>query len=134
MADPRLQLLRDSYAALNRGDLAGAFANIDPAFELHTTGALLDRGEVYRGPDGVRRFLGLLSEAFDEFEYVPAEVLETPTEGRFLVVVDFRARGRESGVETGAKMAHLWEMRGDTAISLQPFQDRDEARAAAGLT
>ena len=126
-------MLRDGYAALNRRDLDGAFANLAPEFEATTTGAFFDEGVVYRGHDGARQFLAMMEEAFESFEY-EVEGMEEAEGDRVLVHLRVRARGKGSGVAVDMTLFHLWELRGLTAVRLQPFQDPDEARAAAGLT
>jgi len=129
----RIQLLRDGYAAVNRGDLEGAFENLAPDFEAPTSGAFFDEGVVYRGPEGARRFLAMVADAFESFEY-EVEDVEAAGDDKVLFFLRVRGRGKGSGVDVDMKLAHLWELRGDLAVRLTPFQDRDEARAAAGLT
>lgn len=124
--------LRRGYAAYSRGDLPGALELIDPRFEIHTSGAFLDEGRVYRGHDGVREFLAMLSEAFEDVSYEPEEILEAEDD-RYLVLARLRGRGKASGAETDVRFAHLWTIRDRKAIRMRAYLDRDEALRAAGL-
>lgn len=124
--------LRRGYAAYSRGDLPGALEFIDPRFEIHTSGAFLDEGRVYRGHDGVREFLAMLSEAFEDVSYEPEEIVEAGAD-RYVVLARLRGRGKASGVETDVRFAHLWTVREGRAIRMRAFLDRAEALRAAGL-
>jgi uncharacterized protein len=129
----RRQLLESSYAALARGDLEAALRYVDPEAEIATSGAFLDQGVVYRGHEGAREFFAMVDEAFDELAYELLE-LEEVDDDRVLAIVRLRGRGKGSGLEVDRKGAHLWTLRGDTAIRMEGFADPDTARAAAGLT
>ena len=128
----RRKLLDDGYAAINSGDVELALRHLDPDVEVVTSGAFLDRGAVYRGHDGVREFLGMLDDAFDEFAYEVLELSE-PDEDRVLALLRVTARGKGSGLEVAKDAAHLWTLRGDTAVRLEAFADHESALAAAGV-
>jgi ketosteroid isomerase-like protein len=105
---------------------------LDPEVEVVTSGAFLDRDAVYRGHEGVREFLGMLDEAFDEFTYDVVEVTELD-EDRVLSLLTVNARGKGSGLDVTMPAGHLWTLRGDKAIRLEAFADHESARAAADL-
>jgi ketosteroid isomerase-like protein len=127
------ELLHAGYAALSRGDLDEALAHMDPSVEVVTSGAFLDEGVVYRGHEGVREFIGMLTDAFDELVYEPVE-LHDAADGRILVHVRLRGRGKGSGLEVDREGGHIWTLRGDTAVRLEAYPSPEDARAAAGLT
>jgi ketosteroid isomerase-like protein len=131
MDETRRRLLDEGYAAINGGDVNGALRHLDPEVEIVTSGAFLDRGGAYRGHDGVREFLGMLDDAFDEFTYEVLELRELD-EDRVLALLRVTARGKGSGLEVAKDAAHLWTLRGDKAIRLEAFADHESARAAAG--
>jgi uncharacterized protein len=130
MDEERRRILDEGYAAINAGDVEGALRHLDPEIEVVTSGAFLDRGAVYRGHDGVREFLGMLGDAFQELSY---EVLELSEPGEDLVLALLRvtARGKGSGLEVAKEAAHLWTMRGVIAVRLEAFADHESARGAA---
>ena len=133
MDERRRQLLESSYAALARGDLDAALRHLDPEAEIVTSGAFLDQGTIYRGHDGAREFFAMIDEAFDELAYELLE-LQDVDDDRVLAIVRLRGRGKGSGLEVDRKAAHLWTLRGETAIRMEGFADPDASRAAAGLT
>jgi uncharacterized protein len=133
MDEARRKLLDEGYAAINGGDVDAALRNLDPEVEVVTSGAFLDRGAVYRGHQGVREFLGMLDDAFDEFSYEVLELKELDDD-RVLALLRVTARGKGSGLEVGRDAAHLWTLRGDKALRLEAFADHASARTAAGLT
>jgi ketosteroid isomerase-like protein len=133
MDEARRELLEEGYAAINSGDIEAALLFLDADVEVVSSGAFLDRGAVYRGHDGVREFLGMLNDAFEEFSYEVLELTE-PDEDRVLALLRVTARGKGSGLETTMDAAHLWTLRGDKAVRLEAFPDHESGRAAAGLT
>lgn len=124
--------LRRGYEAYSRGDLSATLELIDPEFEIHTSGAFLDEGRVYRGHDGVREFLAMLGEAFEDVSYEPEEIIEAG-EDRYVVLARLRGRGKASGIETDVRFAHVWTVRDGKAISMRAYLDRAEALEAAGV-
>jgi ribose 5-phosphate isomerase A len=49
---------------------------------------------------------------------------------RILVLVNWKGRGKESGVEMDASGAHIWTFQGGLAVGFDIYRDRDQARAA----
>jgi ketosteroid isomerase-like protein len=131
MDEARRRLLDEGYTAINAGDVEGALARLDPDVVIASSGAFLDEGAVYRGHEGVRDFLRMLSDAFEEYSY---EVVELTDVGDDRVLALFRvsARGKGSGVDVTMDGGHLWTLRGEKAIRLEAFADHVSARAAAG--
>jgi ketosteroid isomerase-like protein len=130
--EARRKLIDDGYAAINSGDIEAALQYLDPEIEVVTSGAFLDRGAVYRGHEGVREFLGMLNDSFDEFTYEVLDVAEID-ESRVLSLITVNARGKGSGLEVSMDAGHIWTLRGDKATRLEAFADHESARAAAGM-
>jgi ketosteroid isomerase-like protein len=106
-------------------------ADIAPDFEYVTTGAIPGVGGVYRGPEGLRRFL----ESFwGEFEEPRVEVRESIEAGdQVVAALTFRGRGKQSGVDTNWDIWQVWTMRDGKSVRGQAFTSRNEALEAAGL-
>ena len=120
-----VQMLRDGYAAYNRGDYDVILDLIDENVEwvpppsspepepLHGRQAALD----FMRPD-------LFSEQHAE----PKEIIE---EGdRILVAAHVRARGSGSGVEIDDTVFHLWFLKDGRVVRFEVHTERDEALAA----
>src|SRR5215207_8855256 len=93
-ATPR-ELIRDWYARLAAGDLAGALAVFDPDIEWIEAESSLYRGpDPIRGPEAVLRAVWLpLREDWERITIEPGELIELPSGMRALV----RYRGVRRG-------------------------------------
>jgi ketosteroid isomerase-like protein len=121
------EIVRASYDALNRGDIAGALEPLDPDVEWRES-PVLPESDTYKGLDAVRGLLLHFLDSWDEFRQ---EVEESMSErDRVLVFLHLSARGRESGVAVDAHYAHLWTMAEGKAVRVDAFYDRAEALEA----
>ena len=130
MSEDLVAIVRNGYDALNRSDTDGWMQNLDPQVEVHEL-AEAPEPAVYRGPEGVRRWLELQEEVFDELTLEPTEI--TASGDVVLVTVEIRGRGRGSGVPMTLKLSHVLEMRNGKLLRLRGFlNEADAKRAAAG--
>jgi ketosteroid isomerase-like protein len=125
-----VETIQKGVAALNRGDVEGIAATLDPDVELVPLRAVLD-GSIYRGHEGMRRWLADMSEDWAEFELELDEVRELDP-GPVLVRATMRLRGRTSGVALDAPAAWLCDMRDGRVARIRFFADSEAALAAAG--
>jgi uncharacterized protein len=132
MSQENVEAARRGYEAFNRADLEGMVADFAPTFEYFTTGAIPGITGVYRGPEGWNEFV---SWTWSEFESPRFEVHELMDTGRqVLASVTLRGRGKQSGVEVGWDLWHLWTVRDGQVLRGQAFRSRAEALEAAGLS
>ena len=120
--------IREGIAALNRGDADGIASMLDPEVELVPLRAVLD-GSVYRGHDGMRRWLADMSEDWAEFELTAEEVRDLGPE-RVLVQATMRLRG-QSGVALSSAAAWLCDMRGGKVSRIRFYEHAAAALVAA---
>jgi ketosteroid isomerase-like protein len=88
-------------------------------------------GAVRRGPDSVIEFFHEWIEPWEEFE-IEWE-LEQRAPDRALATIDMSGRGRGSGAPAEMRFYQLWTYRDGRVVRMEMFNDRDEARRAAGL-
>ena len=132
MSQENVEIVRQGFAAYNRGDLDGAL-------ESWATDAVVDwsnsRGleaGVFRGHDEIRasmeRFIGTFENARMELLGDPIEVDDG------LVIAENIAylQGRD-GIEVQARSAFLIKIRDGQQTSLTLYQTKQEALEAAGL-
>jgi ketosteroid isomerase-like protein len=136
MSQENVAIVRQGYEALNRGDVDAALALFDPDVEVHLAQEAgnvlgLDFEPVYRGVDGFLQFLGRLSEAFEDFRWVPEEYFDAGDD--VVVFIRMISTGRQSGMTTEHPMAHLCTMREGKLVRHETFWERSAARQAAGL-
>jgi uncharacterized protein len=117
-----------SYAAVNRGDVAGAMDALAPDAEWHESG-VLPEPEVHRGRAAIGAFL---SDFLTQWEAFHQEITESRAlpDGRVAVFIHLNAVGRESSAAVDASYAHIWNMRDGLGIRVDAFYERAEALAA----
>ena len=125
MADP----VREFIRAFNERDLDAFAAVLDPEVELHSSRGLRKGVEsarlwATRKPGGVQQTIEL--EALYEDE--------AAGDGTAVALIRRRWNWEEDGSEARVdEMAWVFELRGGRIASWRPFDDRDEARRAAGM-
>jgi ketosteroid isomerase-like protein len=126
-----IEQLRAGIEAFNStGELDTS--NLAPDFEMHQASSIIDTEGVFLGPDALQGALKELKESFEDLSYEAEQFLETP-DGRILVFIRARARGRGSGVEIDDRIAWLWTFRGDKAVRLDVYEEREEALEDVGM-
>jgi ketosteroid isomerase-like protein len=128
MSEKDLETIRAGIAALNRGDVDGLAATLDPDVELIPLKAVLD-GTVYRGHEGMRRWLRDMDEDWTRFELQLQDARELGP-GRVLVEATMRLRG-QSGVALDSSAAWVCDMRDGKVSRLRFYTDSATALAAA---
>lgn len=129
----RLDALRASYDAFDRGDLEGALAPMHPDVEWHQAQGL-PHGGVYHGLDAVRAavFDPLDEEWWDDFRAAPNEFLAG--DDHVVVLGRYTARAKRTGGRLDIPFAHVWRFGPDgRAIRFDQFTDtRGWAETLAG--
>jgi ketosteroid isomerase-like protein len=104
----------------------------DPEIELIQPSELPGGTGVYRGYEGLAR---ALQEGLEAFEYYRPEPEQFALGGDSVVVtLRLLARGRQTGMEVDARLAHLFVFRGERAVRWEIYLSPQQARAAAGLS
>jgi ketosteroid isomerase-like protein len=124
-------ILRESYEALNRGDIPGTVAVLDEDAEWHEHSELPE-ADSYRGRDSIRSFLERFLESWDEFRQEIEDLLVD--DGKVLVLLHMVGQGKGSGIPVEARYAHLWTMRDGRGVRIDTYTDRDEALKALHAT
>ncbi|MEK6272361.1 MAG: nuclear transport factor 2 family protein [Actinomycetota bacterium] len=130
MSEENVESLRRAIEAYNRDDLDAAVADMHPDCEYVPSGALPGVRDVVRGPEGYKRTIAWLRDAFDR-AHIDVEL--TDAGDQVLARLTARGRGEQSGVETAWEFWQVWTYRDGKAVSGRGFTDRDEALEAAGL-
>jgi ketosteroid isomerase-like protein len=130
MSEENVEVVRQAFEALNRGDLDAAGAYLAPTFEYVASGAIPGVGGLYRGVEGMREFLGWLDE-FSTARYEMNELIDAGDQ--VLIGFTVRGRGKQSGVESSWHLWALWTLRDGKIVRGEGFTDRAEVLEAAGL-
>jgi uncharacterized protein len=122
-----VEVIREIVEALNRGDVDGMLARMDPDFEWRP----LEESPVsrtYRGHEHVRAYVEDWLATFDDLRLTLGEA---STFGDHVVVdVEGSGRGRASGVELDSRFWQVWTLREGRAVRMDEYASRQEAIAA----
>lgn len=124
MAREDVQILRDAYEALNRGEIARALSVLDPDAEW-SEHSDLPEAATYRGRDSIRAFLEGYLESWEDFHQETEDVIDAGE--RVAVLLHLAARGKGSGIEVEARYAHVWTMREGKGVRVDAYADRELA-------
>jgi ketosteroid isomerase-like protein len=133
MPQENVEILREGYEALSRGNVDGVLKICDPDVECQLPEGGINTGTL-RGHRALKDFLEGYIDAFESFRMEPERFLEA--NDLVLVFLRVLGRGRESGLEVDVRPAHLWTMDSGRAVRLQAFPEREHGAAleAAGLS
>ena len=136
MPEENVAVIRRLYEAWLADDYETVFATYDPEVELNPDpeASWVGIGESYDGPEGVRRYMAAVYEAFEDYRPEVEELVDVG-EGRVLTLAIEHGKGRGSGAEVmHRRTAHLWTLRDGKAVQIDLFLDRGRAYAAVGLS
>jgi uncharacterized protein len=131
MSQENVDRLRGGYEAFARRDLDAALEMMDPEIEAHDAPEVPDAA-VHRGREAVRRDWEQMFDLFEDFTIDVEDLFDAGDE--LVVFLRLSGRGRESGAEVDARMAHIWTIREGRAIRLRQYLNRAAALEAAGLS
>jgi len=132
MARDKVDVAKRMVDAYNLRDVDGAFAElVTPDFEWYPAIARAFHGGVYRGREGVERFLADTSENWEELQIIAGEFRDLGD--RVLVLGRMKGRGKRSGAPIDQPFATILDFRGDRVSRFRGYHDRAEALRAAGL-
>lgn len=132
MAHENVELAMSLIEAVAQRDLARLIELTDPEVEWHSFIAELGEGGVYRGHDGVRRYVNDLNETLEVLRLHPDDALAV---GQVVVLVgQLETRGRDSGVETTVASGYMAKFREGKVVQMRAFREPEAAFQAVGLS
>lgn len=134
MSQANVEIVRQVYAAVERGDSAAVLALYDEQIEIDGTrlpeASLSERG-VIRGHEALRRVTRDWDEAWADAEDECEELI--PAGERVISVVARRGLGRTSGIRVDTERAGVWTIRDGKVVRTVWFPSKAEALDAVGL-
>jgi ketosteroid isomerase-like protein len=124
------RLVREAFRLLDSETYEQVLPLVDEDFEMVTTAEVASEPDVYRGPEGVRRWWTSFLDAMDSIQLEPIG-FEDAGGGRVVVEFVIRARGRATGLETSQPAIALATAKEGKLLRLEFFTDLELARAAA---
>ena len=129
MPEEDIEVVRRILDAFNSEDIELILAITHAGFELEVPPDLSAEPDVYRGPDGMRRYWESFKEAMDQIRFKPERLEDAG--GSVLVTMTMTAKGRSTGIEVEQKIVGVWTIRDAKVIRIQAFRSLAEALDAA---
>jgi ketosteroid isomerase-like protein len=95
------------------------------SFELVLPPTYPEGGQVFRGREGLKRWIASITEIWDEWRMEPERFI--PADDRVVVLIHILARGQLSGVELDRETAHIWSVADGRVTRCEVYFDRSEA-------
>jgi hypothetical protein len=120
----------ETFRLLDSDTYERALERIDDEFEMTTPAELASEPDVYRGPEGVRRWWESFLEVM-EWVRLEVEAVHPVDDRRVILEFVIHTRGRSSGIETDQRAVGLATARDGMVYRLAFFTELAQARAAA---
>ncbi len=104
---------------------------VDERFELHLPPTYPEGAHVFRGHDGLKRWVAKTREVWGEWRFELERYLNAGD--RVVGLVHVVARGGLSGVPLERDTAHVWTLADGRVTRCEVYLDRSEALEALGL-
>jgi uncharacterized protein len=130
MSERNLETYRRLLEAFNEGGIEAILPFFDEEVEVYDPD--LPGGGVFRGHQGVRDFVGQLTDSFEALEIRDYELI--PAGDRVVGLIHTYARGRNGGIEVEIRDAHVHTFRDGKVVHWRLYLDRNEALADAGVS
>jgi hypothetical protein len=124
-------LIVETFGLLTSDTYEQALERVDDEFEMVTPADLASEPDVYRGPEGVRRWWESFLEVM-EWVRLGVERVHPVDDHRVILEFVIHTRGRSSGIETDQRAVGLATARHGKLYRLDFFNEVAQARAAAG--
>ena len=131
MSQENVELARQAYDAWESEGAEGVIPFLDAEVEWRNPAEGV--AGVFYGHEGVREWFRQSYEAFDEIHFELDRIEEVP-DGRVMAIMRARVRGRGSGVEMEARLAHVIEMRAGKGVVVTQYTNIGAALEAVGLS
>ena len=131
MSHENVEVVRSFYRAWARDDLPGPVELMDPEIEYVNPARAVEPGT----RRGLTAFKTAVEGAFEGLETWQIELEKLrDVDDQVAVVVRYRARWRESGVQVEVRESALWTLRGGRVSRYAWFHEPADALEAAGLS
>jgi ketosteroid isomerase-like protein len=130
MSQENVELVREAFERLNRGDVDGVVELCDESFVIDMSERVFNP-HVYRGHEGIRRFYDDVVEAWEYYRWNVEDALTA--KDAVVAMLHCLGHGRGSGLDIDWRVAWIWTVREGRATSLRFYRDRERALEAVGL-
>jgi 2-(1,2-epoxy-1,2-dihydrophenyl)acetyl-CoA isomerase len=130
-----LELAREGYAAMNRGEVDRFVEELThPDYEFHTGVHVPSVPSVVRGRDELRAWIRQwYVEPWEGQLQMDVEHIEELDDGRVLALLTLRAKGRGSGARVETEYAHILTFSDGLCLRVDGYPSWRQASEAAGV-
>ncbi len=132
MSQENVELVKRSIQAYNARDLDALRALSHPDVEYHGLADWPDRPLVFRGHEGIERFVTQTDDDFDEFRQEPQEFIDAGD--RVVIVFEITAIGKQSRAPVRFTDAFVTTISDGLIARVQVCGTREKALEVAGLS
>ena len=130
MSQKNVEMVRRCYEFWARRDYSMLPEVFDPDVVLDLSRNVFNP-DVYRGHDGLRRYVQVVDEMWEDFDARPTAMIEVGD--RIVTGSRISGRGRGSGVEVGMELFNVWTFRDGRVLEIVGgYREQAEALEAAG--
>ena len=131
MSAANVEILRAFYEAIDGGDWDTAKRYLSPQFEWEPDRRHPSAG-VYRGAEGLKRFLDEMDAPFEHTEIEVEEILAR--DDKLVSLLTIRRRPQGGSAQLEIRIGEVWTVRDGQLLHGAGFRQRERALEAAGLT
>jgi ketosteroid isomerase-like protein len=124
-----IDILKDSYAAFGRGDLAAILRDVDPNVEWEGAGPKeIPWAGSFRGHNGVKSFFAAIDAEAEVHSFEPQTFI---AEGNKVVVLGFeKIRSKRTGRTYECHWAHAFTVAGGKIVKFREYTDTSAIASA----
>src|SRR5436309_8165337 len=130
MSRENIEVLRRSFDALERGDLAGVLDSLSENVELRQPPEF-PGAETAHGHEGYLKARAELEEAARDIRYEAQELIDAGNQA--IAVVRFKGHARYTDLPIDVLVYWVYTFRGGKVVQMDVYLDREKALDAAGL-
>jgi ketosteroid isomerase-like protein len=132
MSERNIQILRETLAAFNSGDLERILGFVHPEFEGVVPPEFSAEPDTYRGHDGIRRYFRTFEEAMEDVRFEPERFWQAGD--AVAVTMRLTAKGRQTSIPVEQRLAQVWRLRDGRVVGVQSYVSVSEALEIAGAS
>ena len=127
-----MQILRETLAAFNSGDLERILHFVHPEFEGVVPPEYSAEPDTYRGHEGIRRYFRTFEEVMEEVRFEPERFWQAGD--AVAVTMRLTAKGRQTSIPVEQRLAQVWRLRDGRVVGVQSYVSVSEALEIAGAS
>jgi ketosteroid isomerase-like protein len=131
MSQENVGMVREVFEAFNSEDIELIVSLTHPDFELEVPPELSAEPDIYRGPDGMRRYWESFQDAMDEIRIRPERLYDAGD--AVVVAIHLTAKGRRTSIAVEQRTVGVWEICNGKVMRIRAYASVTEALQAAGL-